>query len=69
MVKVRNPTSAGGVGSMAHTIQSLGEAGLGLSCPVLSCLFEGKAKEANFDVSVRSRPGDVGQWFAPDEGG
>jgi hypothetical protein len=30
-----------------------------------SCLFEGEAKEANFDVSVRSHPGDVGQWFAP----
>jgi hypothetical protein len=31
--------------------------------PCWSCLFEGEAKEANFDVSVRSRPGDVGQWF------
>jgi hypothetical protein len=31
-----------------------------------SCFFE-EAKEANFDVSVRSRPGDVGQWFALDE--
>jgi hypothetical protein len=48
--------------------KSLGDAGAG---PVLSCLFvrsfEDKAKEANFDVSVRSRPGDVGQWFAPHE--
>jgi len=35
--------------------------------PCWSCLFEGEAKEANFDVSVRSRPGDVGQWFAPHE--